>query len=61
MTNDGISDFFEYMIAVQEYAIRCWKNRGGKFEVIVFEEHDKIHGSIKGGHNWKSRRGGDDE
>ena len=56
MAGEIITDYVKYLNAILDFAERCWRNRGGKFEVSVWEERDKLEASIKGGHNWQSKK-----
>ncbi len=63
MPENGITDFFAYISAVFDVAVKTWRRGDGKFEVSVSDINDKIKATIKGGPNWrlhKEKEGGDE-
>ena len=57
----AIGNFYCFITAVFEYAVRCWQRGEGKFEVSITDDKGKVQGKITGGHSWRSSKLEDEE
>ncbi len=56
MPENAITDFYAYISAVFDVAVKTWRRGDGKFEVSVSDLNDKIEATIKGGPNWRLKK-----